>query len=84
MKTEVSIAGKGLEELYRFLEDKGMELDVKYHFNHWFLSAEISAVKLFGERKEIMAVLLDYYELQKGKDVEVMINNEVLFKCDPL
>lgn len=76
MKTEVSIAGRGLEELYQFLEDKGIEVDVKYHFNHWFLSAEIAAVKCWGDRAEIVTVLLDYYEDRKGKDVEVTINNE--------
>lgn len=76
MKTEVSIAGRGLERLYQFLEDKGIEADVKYHFNHWFLSAEIVAVKLCGDREEIIAILLDYYEERKGKDVEVKINNE--------
>lgn len=77
MKTEVSIAGRGLEELYRFLEDKGIEADVKYRFNHWFLSAEIAAVKLCGDRDEIITILLDYYGGRKGKDVELTINNEV-------
>lgn len=79
MKTTISIAGRGLEELYRFLEDQGnnrIELDVKYHFNHWFLSAEIAAVKLCGDREEMIAVLLDYYAGRKVKDVEVTIDNE--------
>lgn len=75
MKSEVLIEGRGLEELYRFLEDKGLEIDVKYHFNHWLLSAEIAGVKLFGEREEIFSLLLDYYEGRKGKDVEVIVDN---------
>lgn len=76
MKTEVFIEGRGLEELYRFLEDKGLDLDVKYHFNHWLLSAEIAGVKLSGDREDIFAVLLDYYEGRKGKDVVVTIDNK--------
>lgn len=79
MKTTISIAGRGLEELYRFLEDQGdngIELDVKYHFNHWFLSAEIAAVKLCGDREEMIALLLEYYEGRKVREVEVMIDNE--------
>lgn len=76
MKTEVFIEGRGLEELYWFLEDKGLDLDVKYHFNHWLLSAEIAGVKLSGDREDIFAVLLDYYEGRKGKDVVVTIDNK--------
>jgi hypothetical protein len=75
MKTDVLIEGRGLEELYRFLEDKGLELDVKYHFNHWLLSAEIAGVKLSGDKDEVFSLLLDYYEGRKGKDVVVTINN---------
>lgn len=76
MKTEVLIEGRGLEELYRFLEDKGLEPDVKYRFNHWFLSAEIAGVKLCGNKEDIFGALWDYYEGRKGKDVMVTIDDK--------
>lgn len=74
MKSDILIEGRGLDELYQFLEDKGLELDVKYRFNHWFLSAEIAGVRLSGDREEILSVLLDYYADRKGKDVTLTID----------
>lgn len=76
MKTEFLIEGRGLEELYRFLDEKGLAPDVKYHFNHWLLSAEIAGVKLCGDREDILAILLDYYADRKGRSVVVTIDNE--------
>ncbi|WPQ63262.1 hypothetical protein SIO70_00095 [Chitinophaga sancti] len=75
MKTDILIEGRGLEELNQFLDDKGLEPDIKYRFNHWFLSAEIAGVRLSGDSESLIEVLLDYYEGRKGKDVTLTIGN---------
>jgi len=76
MKTDILIEGRGLEELNQFLDDKGLEPDIKYRFNHWFLSAEIAGIRLSGDSESLIEVLLDYYEGRKGKDVTLAIGNQ--------
>jgi len=75
MNTDILIEGRGLEELYQFLENKGIEPDIKYRFNHWFLSAEIAGIRLSGGSESLIEVLLEYYEGRKGKDVTLTIGN---------
>lgn len=67
----VLIEGRGLEDLSKFLEKKGVSMEPVYKFNNWFLYPEMVALHV---EEDALELILKYYEGRRDRNVEVTVN----------
>lgn len=67
----VLIEGRGLEDLSKYLEKKGANLEPVYQFNNWFLYPEMVSLHV---EEDALELLLKYYEGRRDRNVTVTVN----------